>query len=66
MKKEAFRVTVFFKPNTHQPVKFKGVTNIPNLVAYCDKNFGIVYYVNLYDPITKQFIRREWQIQFKK
>jgi hypothetical protein len=66
MKKEAFNVTIFFKPNTHNPVKYRNVTNLQSCVNYCTKNFGIVYYVNLYDPLTKQFIRREWQMEFKK
>jgi hypothetical protein len=66
MKKQAFNVTVFFKPNTHQPVKYRNVTNIESCVNYCKKNFGIVYYINKYDPGTKNFICREWQINFKK
>lgn len=66
MIKQTFNVTFFFKPGTRTPAKFRNVNDIKKAVEYCNKNIGIVYYVNLYDPKTKIFIRREWQIDFKK
>jgi hypothetical protein len=66
MRKKEYHVTIFFKPNTHKPVKFRSVTNLEKCAAYCNKNFGIVYYMNLYDSITKNFIRRQWLIDFRK
>lgn len=65
MKQQSFNVTVFFKPNSRPPVKYRNVTDLKKCVKYCNVNFGIVYYVNLYHPKFKNFIRREWQIDFK-
>ena len=64
MKQTKFNVTVFFKPTTRLPLKYRNVTDLKKCVNYCNANFGLVYYVNLYHPKYKNFIRREWQINF--
>jgi hypothetical protein len=66
MNKQAYNITIFFKPATRTPAKFRNVTNLKKCVEYCNSKLGIVYYVNLYDPVTKIFIRREWIKDFKK
>jgi hypothetical protein len=65
MIQQAFNVTVFFKPGTRQPAKYRNVIDLKKCVNYCNANLGSVYYVNLYHPKFKNFIRREWQIDFK-
>lgn len=65
MIKQTFNVTIFFRPGSRNPAKFRNVNDIKKLVEYCNKNLGTVYYANLYDSQTKIFIRREWQINCK-
>lgn len=65
MIKETFSTTIFFKPGSISPHKYRNVNDIEKLAAYCAK-FGEVYYINCYCQKTKKFKKRVWIKQLKK
>jgi len=64
MSKQLLSATVFFKPGTHKPRKYRNVS-IPHTLVSKMERLG-AYYVNWYNQETGQFLRRQWLIEFKK
>jgi hypothetical protein len=64
MSKELLSATVFFKPGTIKPRKYRNVS-IPYTLVNKMSRIG-AYYVNWYDQKTGVFLRRQWIVDFKK
>jgi hypothetical protein len=65
MGKELKSATVFFKPNTHRPRKYRNISNPVKFGQFCASLGG--WYINWYDQQSGKFDRRTWLISdFKK
>lgn len=62
MGKTIFSATVFFKPGTLKPRKYKNVSN-PNNLNRNMRNKG-AYYINYYDQKSGEFKGRTWLQHF--
>lgn len=64
MSKPLLSATVFFKPGTVKPRKYRNVS-IPYTLVQKMARLG-AYYVNWYDQDSGKFLRRQWLVDFKK
>jgi len=61
MTKEKFSATVFFRPGTLKPRKYRNITQLGRFEAY-NRHKG-AYYINYYNELG-QFVRRVWLQNF--
>lgn len=61
MAKKRFTVIVFFWDKSFKPRKYKNVTDVMRLAAWCNDNVSHPSAMNLYDSKTREFIE---QIRF--
>lgn len=63
MSKELFSATVFFKPGTLKPRKYRNISSKNRFEFNMSKLEP--YYINYYDQHTKEFLYRKWMQNFK-
>lgn len=60
MNKTTFSATIFFKPGTNRPRKYRNITNLRKFADFAAKSGA--WYMNLYDQKTGKFEARKWLI----
>lgn len=63
MSKQTFSATVFFKPGTLKPRKYRNISSRNRFEFNMTKTGA--YYINYYDQQTKAFAGRIWLQNFK-
>lgn len=59
MNNKTFSATLFFRPGTKKPRKYRNISNQKNFVEF-SKKLDDIYYINWYDQKTAIFQYREW------
>lgn len=62
--KQTFSATIFYKPNTKRPRKYRNINNKQRFLLFVKKD-PEAYYINWYDQKSGIFDIRQWVIDFR-
>lgn len=62
--KKTFSATIFYKPNTKRPRKYRNISRIENFIKFATKD-PEAYYINWYNQKSGIFVSRDWLRLFK-
>lgn len=63
IQKQIYSVTIFFKPNTKKPRKYRNVQNLKTFEYFAKKDID-AYYFNVYEKENSTFVKRIWLKDF--